>query len=158
MYCCGICGLGGISGGGETTELRDEPKLSVPGLLPRAVLLAFALSVLGQSVLAWSSGIGGGDGVFDVADLHPFRIDFRTTGFSFSGGGTLTGGMGGGGVVARGRSEDCGMGDGKVGGEGIRRIGYGDSWSNNNLSIDALPREGCICAATIGGAWPGLPL
>jgi len=59
IYCCGICGLGGISGGGETTELRDEPKFGVPDLLPRVALLAFARSVLDQSVIGWSSGIGG---------------------------------------------------------------------------------------------------
>jgi hypothetical protein len=124
MYCCGICGLGGISGGGETTELRDAPKLSTLGLLLRVVPLGFGLSMLGLSMLGLSvldlsildrgSAIGEGWVALDVADFQPFRIDLRAASFSFSGKRTLAGGMGGRGIFEGGRSENRELGDGRL--------------------------------------------
>lgn len=126
MYCCGICGLGGISGEGETGEVLDEPRFRILGLLLRVAPFAFDLSTGGLSILCLSmfcfsvldrdSVIGEGCMVLDVADFQPFRIDLRALGLSFSDRWALDGGIAGGGVLARGRSENRGLEDGRFGG------------------------------------------
>jgi hypothetical protein len=76
------------------------------------------LSVLDLSPLDLSKldRVSAIDGVLDVADFQPFRIDLRALSFSFSGrGGALSGGMGEEGAFARGSSANRGLGDGRGG-------------------------------------------
>jgi len=110
IYCWGICGFGGTSGG-QTTELREEPNRTLV-FLPRAALSMLDLSVLDLSPLDLSildrvSAIEDDCEVLDVADFQLFRIDLGVPGLSFSGAG---GGLAGG----RGRSANRGLREGEV--------------------------------------------
>jgi len=76
MNCSGIWGLGGISGGGETTEPRADPKF---GLLARTAPLGFDRSALERGSEMEFCGTP------PLADFHVLRMDFRTLLLSFSG-------------------------------------------------------------------------
>lgn len=66
--------------------------------------------------------------------------------------------------MGRGRFGVWGLGEGRAGGEegregyGVRRVGYGDSWSKCKRSNVEPPRPGRIWAATMGPGLDNLPL
>lgn len=138
-------------------EPRVEPKFRTLGRLTRPTVV-LGRSILERcSTLVRDSGKGGACDMLDVRDLQPFKMDFRTLCFSFSGGGGGSAVVGG--CVGRGMVRVWGLGEGADDGEegrggyGARRVGYGDSWSKCKRSSVEPPLKGRIWAATMG---PGL--